>query len=158
MKKINNLLDNLEDTIYGLSAVFLIILSLIIYGFAVYEFINDFSDKSVIEGAMRFIEHILLALVLAGLVHTIKITILSKKLRLQPYLVVGIIASIRRIIILTVRVSKVLTEGQQVQELKYTLYEIIILSVVTILLALSIKIINNHHQLEEESKTEKKNN
>ena len=149
MRIITRSFDRLENWIYGISAIFLVILSLIIYLYAIYEFIRDFQEQNVIENVLRFIEHILLALVLAGLIHTIKITLRSKKLRLEPYLIVGIIASIRRIIILTVRVSKVMNEQQSTQDLQYTIYEIIVLSVVTILLAISIKIIHKYYKAED---------
>ena len=105
MPKIDRLIFLSEDILYKTSAVILILMGMYVALSSIINFVTQMNDLSTIENILSLVENILLILVLASLIHTVRLTVISKKLRPKPYLIVGIIASLRRIIILTVEIS-----------------------------------------------------
>ncbi len=60
------------------------------------------------------LDQLLLVLMLVEILHTVRISVRSKELMLaEPFLIVGLIASIRRVLVITLQAAK-LTEGGHV--------------------------------------------
>jgi hypothetical protein len=62
--------------------------------------------------ALRVLEQLLVALMLVEILHTVRISIRSHFLATEPFLVVGLIASIRRILVLSLEMATVPKEGK----------------------------------------------
>ena len=141
MPKIDRLIFLSEDILYKTSAVILILMGMYVALSSIINFVTQMNDLSTIENILSLVENILLILVLASLIHTVRLTVISKKLRPKPYLIVGIIASLRRIIILTVEISIALEKPHKNDYFIKALAEMGVLIVVVLVLTYAIKII-----------------
>jgi uncharacterized membrane protein (DUF373 family) len=96
-QRVVGILSVLEDIIYILLAVLFFLASLYIMADAVIS-ANWHSVTSLVGTTL---DRFLLVLMLAELLHTLLIFLRTHRFRHQPFLVVGIIAAIRRILVIT---------------------------------------------------------
>jgi hypothetical protein len=69
------------------------------------------ANHALASGGLLVLDQLLLVLMLVEILHTVRISVGSKELMLaEPFLIVGLIASIRRVLVITLQASK-LTEG-----------------------------------------------
>lgn len=61
---------------------------------------------------LRVLDQLLVVLMLVEILHTVRISIRSHTLVTEPFLVVGLIASIRRILVITLEAATLTKEGQ----------------------------------------------
>jgi uncharacterized membrane protein (DUF373 family) len=66
------------------------------------------------EAVLLVLDQLLLVLLLVELLHTVRISVRTQVLVVEPFLIVGLIASIRRVLVITMQVAK-LTEQAQPQ-------------------------------------------
>lgn len=95
------LLSRLEDVIYG-------ILGILLMGVALWTLISYFIGLGQLPASLRLasaLDHFLLVLMLLELLHTILLFLRTHQFRHEPFLVVGIIAGIRRILVITAETS-----------------------------------------------------
>jgi uncharacterized membrane protein (DUF373 family) len=84
-----------EDVVYGLLGLLLLLA-------AVWEGATTVASLAVRHGqVVQILDHLLLILVFLELLHTILIFLRTHRFRHEPFLVVGIIAGIRRILVVT---------------------------------------------------------
>jgi len=83
-----------EDMVYGLLGVLLL-------AAAVWEGVNTVATLTGHGEIVQLLDHLLLILVFLELLHTILIFLRTHRFRHEPFLVVGIIAGIRRILVVT---------------------------------------------------------
>jgi hypothetical protein len=58
------------------------------------------------------LDQLLLVLMMIELLHTVRISVRSEALMMEPFLIVGLIASIRRVLVITMQVAKMTEQGQ----------------------------------------------
>ena len=58
---------------------------------------------------LQVLDQLLIVLVLVEILHTVRISIRSKEIIIEPFLIVGLIASVRRVLVITMQAAK-LTE------------------------------------------------
>jgi uncharacterized membrane protein (DUF373 family) len=58
------------------------------------------------------LDQLLLVLMLIELLHTVRISVRSEALIMEPFLVIGLIASIRRVLVITMQAAKMTEQGQ----------------------------------------------
>jgi Phosphate-starvation-inducible E family len=58
------------------------------------------------------LDQLLLVLMLIELLHTVRISVRSETLIMEPFLIVGLIASIRRVLVITMQAAKLTEQGQ----------------------------------------------
>lgn len=58
------------------------------------------------------LDQLLLVLMLIELLHTVRISVRSQVLTMEPFLIVGLIASIRRVLVITMQAAKMTEQGQ----------------------------------------------
>lgn len=66
---------------------------------------NDVTNWTFAAGSFRILDQLLLVLMLVEILHTVRISIRSHTLITEPFLVVGLIASIRRMLVITLEAS-----------------------------------------------------
>lgn len=137
-------LGRVEKTIYLISAVLLSVAAFVVFGQAVYEFYHHLVQGSVVGGVIGLLESILLALMLVELLHTLRVSLESKGLLPEPFLIVALVAAVRRILAVSV-------EGAQLIEtdparFNLVLLEIGVLAGLVLILVVSIYILRkkNH--------------
>ncbi len=58
------------------------------------------------------LDQLLLVLMLIELLHTVRISVRSEALVMEPFLIVGLIASIRRVLVITMQAAQMTEQGQ----------------------------------------------
>ena len=69
------------------------------------------SQGTFAESGLLALDQLLLVLMLVEILHTVRISIRSEELTLVPFLIVGLIASIRRVLVITTQAAKLTQEG-----------------------------------------------
>jgi uncharacterized membrane protein (DUF373 family) len=108
------LLGNVEDGIYLVVAVLLLVAGVVAIWSAVTTFYTDLTSsraalRDPLHIAIDVLDKGLILFIIAELLHTVRITIQSRTLAAEPFLIVAIIAGIRRILILT---AQAVEQGQ----------------------------------------------
>jgi uncharacterized membrane protein (DUF373 family) len=97
------LMEVLEDAIYAIIAIFLLVGGALLLFGAAYLLVEHFTLETIKDTVVTTLDQALLVFMVAELLHTIRITLRDRSLAAEPFLIVGLIAGIRRILILTAR-------------------------------------------------------
>jgi uncharacterized membrane protein (DUF373 family) len=103
-------LASAEVVIYTILAVLLFITALATIGSAGKTLWEGFAHRSTASQTLLVLDQLLVVLMLVEILHTVRISIHSHYLVTEPFLVVGLIASIRRILVITLEAAT-LTQG-----------------------------------------------
>jgi len=94
-------LEVVEDAIYAIIALFLIGSGgLLMFGAGLY-IAQNFDVNNIHNMVVKVLDETLLVFMVVELLHTVRITLRDHALAAEPFLVVGLIAGVRRILILT---------------------------------------------------------
>jgi hypothetical protein len=69
--------------------------------------------NSTVNYGLLVLDQLLLVLMLVEILHTVRISIRSEELIMEPFLIVGLIASIRRVLVITMQAAKLTEEGHR---------------------------------------------
>jgi len=94
-------LGHVETAIYLVLGVFLGATAILAIVGCLHLFISGIRDLGGTTAIFVLIDRLLLVLMLAELLHTVRISIRSHSLFVEPFLVIGLIATIRRTLVLT---------------------------------------------------------
>ena len=92
--------------------------------------------------AIEILDSLLLVLMLVEILHTIRIAILQHALLMEPFLIVALIASVRRILILTPEASELLKHDSGA--FRNSMIELGLLTLLILVLVVSIAILRRH--------------
>jgi uncharacterized membrane protein (DUF373 family) len=92
------LLEHAQDVVAVLVGVVLIILAVTLLVTASVDFLRDVQHHSVALAGENLLDRVLLVLILAEIVHTVVLSLRAHSLVAQPFVVVGLVAVIRRIL------------------------------------------------------------
>jgi uncharacterized membrane protein (DUF373 family) len=113
------------------------------------------SSKTVVE----VIDRLLVVLVLVEILHTVRISIRSHTLVTEPFLIVGLIATIRRMLVITLDAANLTTAANWANDgqakLRASMLELALLGGTVIVLVLSIHILRKTKSPEEEQETKR---
>jgi len=99
-----------EVGIYGILAVLLTVTAAAALADGAVSLWHGIRSWSISAQTFDVLDHLLVVLMLVEILHTVRISIRSHILVTEPFLVVGLIASIRRILVITLEAST-LTKG-----------------------------------------------
>lgn len=94
-------LELIEDVIYAAIALFLVGGAILLLLGAVIDIAKNFDINNIRPLVVRVLDETLLVFVVVELLHTVRITLRDHALAAEPFLIVGLIAGVRRILILT---------------------------------------------------------
>ena len=98
-----------EDFFYVAVAGALVLIGIAYFGYAIYDFIKhvvDGGDFSVL--VIELLSSLLLVFIVTEIIHTIRAVIDEKILVAEPFLIVGIVAAIRRMVVLSAEAQDLL--------------------------------------------------
>lgn len=101
-----------EVCIYWILAVLLCLTALVAIASAGTELWSELRQWGAAAQTLRVLDELLIVLMLVEILHTVRISIRSHVLVTEPFLVVGLIASIRRILVITLEASTLYKEGK----------------------------------------------
>ncbi|MGD0649077.1 MAG: phosphate-starvation-inducible PsiE family protein [Acidobacteriaceae bacterium] len=96
-------LGHVETTIYVVLGVFLGATAILAIVGCLHLFVSEIRDLGGTSAIFVLIDRLLLVLMLVELLHTVRISIKSHSLFVEPFLVIGLIAIIRRTLVLTLQ-------------------------------------------------------
>lgn len=94
-----------EDGFYVLVAGTLAVAGLFLFGYSIYSFIDHISDLPLSDNILELLDNLLLVFIFSELIHTVRTVINEKVLIAEPFLIVGIVAGIRRLVVLSAEVK-----------------------------------------------------
>jgi uncharacterized membrane protein (DUF373 family) len=112
----------------------LAIAGLILFGNGIYAFITSFGDGALSLKTLALLDAMLLVFIVTELIHTISAVIRERVLLLEPFLIVGIVAAIRRLVLISAEAKSLLGKP----EFSDAMLEIGVLTAAIVLLSLSI--------------------
>jgi uncharacterized membrane protein (DUF373 family) len=98
-------LAHAEVAIYSILAVMLVIAALATIANSGKMLWDGLGHWTIAAETLRVLDQLLVVLMLVEILHTVRISIRSHFLVTEPFLVVGLIASIRRILVITLEAS-----------------------------------------------------
>lgn len=131
----NKGLEVAETVVYAGIAILLIITALSLLVLAARELIPLFSaDATGGQVAIKVLDTLLLVFIVVELLFAVRITIAKRELIAEPFLLVGIIASIKEIVVLSVKAADDIGKGATFSD---SMWEIAILGVLVLILGVS---------------------
>ncbi|NQV36420.1 MAG: phosphate-starvation-inducible PsiE family protein [Candidatus Marinimicrobia bacterium] len=129
-------LERAESLIYFGAGALITVTAFIMLGRSLFELIVNLPDHPMRYIVLQLLDDLLLVLMLVELIHTIIVSMKTHVIKIVPFLAVGLIAAIRRILIITVEASH-LSELSDVV-FQRTMIEISVLSVGVLIFVFSI--------------------
>ena len=123
-------LEAIEKIVYlGITAL-LLVASVVLLAVAAKDLLDVFDDFDT-NPVVEVLDTLLLLFILVELLSAVRITISKRELVAEPFLLVGIIASIKEIVVLSVKAAESIGDGQSFRD---QLWQIGVLGVVVFLL------------------------
>jgi hypothetical protein len=103
---------------------------------------------TIANQTLQVLDHLLVVLMLVEILHTVRISIHSHTLITEPFLVVGLIASIRRILVITLEASTLTKEGtwsaERASIFQASMTELSLLGVLVLILVFSVTLLRRN--------------
>ena len=120
--KTSDLFGYVEDFFYVAVAAALALVGIFYLGYAIYDFVKHVSEggSSISFLVVELLSSLLLVFIFTEIIHTIRAVIDEKILVAEPFLIVGIVAAIRRMVVLGAEAQDLLGKpefGDAMQEL-----------------------------------------
>jgi len=127
------LLELSENVVYAGIAAFLVgtaLVCLVLAGQTTWGLVSDFSEQPILD----LLDILLLVFIVVELLFAVRSTVEKRELLAEPFLLVGIIASIKEIVVLSVESAKEVGNGAEFDD---RITEIAVLGVLVLLLGLT---------------------
>jgi uncharacterized membrane protein (DUF373 family) len=127
----NRALEVAEGIVYAGIAIFLLVLALGAFVIAARNVPSLFGADSAAKSALEILDTLLLVFIVVELLFAVRITIARRELIAEPFLLVGIIASIKEIVVLSVKAADEIGTGTSFSD---AMWEVGVLGVLVLLL------------------------
>ena len=140
---ITNHLSALEALLYAAVAVLLIVAASIGVVQAGISLRRGFSFDRTTTAGLLALDHLLVVLMLIEILHTVRISVRTRHLTIVPFLIVGLIASIRRVLVITMQAATITEQGykptpDQAMAFLYSMIELGLASILILVLVFSV--------------------
>jgi uncharacterized membrane protein (DUF373 family) len=99
-------IDQIEDGIYVLVAVLLVVAGLFALWGALTRLVSDVQQNvQAVNVVTDLLDNGLILFIIAELLHTVRVTIQERTLVVEPFLIVALIAGVRRLLLVTARLA-----------------------------------------------------
>ncbi len=148
-------LDLVEVSIYIILGILLSLTGLLALGGVVPILWDSVQHLSQPSGVFKIMDRLLFVLMLVEILHTVRISIRSHRLVTEPFLIVGLIASIRRMLVITLEAAS-LTEPAKwtagsAAIFRASMLELTLLAFLVLSLVVSICLLRRHPATETSS-------
>src|SRR5947209_1025068 len=141
-------LGKVEVVIYSVLALLLSVTVLAAIASAGKLLWDALSHWAIATQTLRVLNELLVVLMLVEILHTVRISIRSHVLVTEPFLVVGLIASIRRMLVISLEMATLSKEGAWPKEgdniFRYSMIELGLLGLLIFLLVYSITLVRRY--------------
>ena len=146
----NRIFLRVEHSLYLALGILLVLTSVLALASAAATLWNGLGEWSSTETVFVVIDRLLFVLMLIEILHTVRVSVESGSLNCEPFLVVGLIASIRRILVITLESSK-MAQGENWTEasdhvFRTSMIELGVLAVLILVRVASIAVLRKSKQ------------
>lgn len=103
--RLTRVIDQAERAVYYVAAAFLLVTILLVFVAAVRD-VLDVLEVGLLETALAVLDSVLLIFIFAELLSTISTIVREREIVAEPFLLIGIIAVVRRILSVTVSIEE----------------------------------------------------
>jgi len=128
-----------EDGIYLVAGGLLAATAVVLLVSTAGTFVEAIKGGNLRAHAIEILDSLLLVVMLVEILHTIRITIREHALVMEPFLIVGLIASVRRILILTPEAAEFLKS--EPSAFRNSMIELVLLTLLILVLVVCIAIL-----------------
>ncbi len=128
-----------EDGIYLVAGGLLAATAVVLLVSTAGTFVEAIKGGNLRAHAIEILDSLLLVIMLVEILHTIRITIREHTLVMEPFLIVGLIASVRRILILTPEAAEFLKS--EPSAFRNSMIELVLLTLLILVLVVCIAIL-----------------
>ena len=128
-----------EDAIYLVTAALLAVTAVVLVSATARDLFRGSAGATMRERALKALDSLLLVLMIVELLHTIRLFVAGHALVPEPFLVVALIAGVRRVLILTTEASQYIQSSPD--QFRMALREMTLLMVSFLVLAVSIVVL-----------------
>lgn len=139
-----------EDLLYVAIAAALALVGIGLFCYVVYDFVSKMGDGDVTARILSLLDGLLLVFIITELIHTVRAVIDERVLVAEPFLIVGIVAAIRRLVVVSAEAKDLLGKP----EFGDAMTEIGILTGTVVVLSLAIFLLRNTTRSEPTSEHE----
>ena len=138
-ERTRNQIGAAETALYVCVGLFLLLAGFLILFDTVEGFIEGLShDDEAVELGLRVLDRILLLLIVAELLYTLQLVIDRGEIAAEPFLFIGIIAVVRRVVVITAEIEKLPQGGRALTNF---LFELGLLALLVIAFGVAIYLI-----------------
>jgi uncharacterized membrane protein (DUF373 family) len=142
--------QQVEHGLYVALAVLLCATILLALAGAAVTLWSGLGDWSGTNSVFVVIDRLLVVLMLVEILHTVHVSVRSGTLTCEPFLVVGLIASIRRVLVITLESSRVAQHGDMSDSseklFRASMIELGVLGVLILVMVVSIYLLRRAHE------------
>jgi len=143
--RVVDILHRVESVVLTLIAVVLAVLALLLLGSSVIAMYNALMEGQIRDLAIEILDSVLLVMMTMEIVYTVALSLESHSLVAEPFLIVGAIAAIRRMLVITAESTKL--EVSNPEAFRNTLIELGLLALIIVAMAISIYILRRSKML-----------
>ncbi len=78
----------------------------------IYRFLADLGDAAFVDQILQLLDGLLLVFILSELLHTVRATVEEDVLMIEPFLIIGVVATIRRLIVISAEAPNFIEEDK----------------------------------------------
>lgn len=135
--------DYVEDGIYVVVAALLVIAGVFVLGNTLGSLVHDIA-KTPSQVAVDILDNGLLLFIIAELLHTVRATIQERTLVVEPFLIVGIIAGVRRLLLLTAQLAAQSTTGNTASQFTWARQGVEMSVLIGLIIGITIALVLYH--------------
>jgi hypothetical protein len=98
-------------------------------------------NEGGIDSALLILDRVLLVFIIAELLYTLRLSLARTQLILEPFLIIGLVAVVRRVLVVTAQAERILSEGGNLEPI---LWELGVLAGLIISLAVALSLARRH--------------
>ena len=133
---VSNVFSVMQDILYGAIALLLVVIAALVVISTAGSVIEAVTGGHIMQGVIEVVDRVLLALMVAEILYTVVVSFQSHSLKPEPFLIVGLIAAVRRVLLISLEAAH-MTGVQHEKFLDYML-EMSILGVLIVIFVLAI--------------------
>ena len=129
-----------ENVIYIAVGLLLVATAVVVLFEATKVFVSAVLEGALAQEVLHILDSLLLVLMIVEILHTVGISVRQHELTCEPFLIVGLIATVRRILIITAEQSRLMLEGN-LEMFRAILLELGVLTLMVLVIVASIYIL-----------------
>jgi len=132
----------IEDVVYVGLGVLLSVSALTLLGSTAIAFARGVADGSVPQDIVSLLDNLLLVLMVVELLYTVQVSFREHAVLPEPFLIVGLVAVVRRILVITAETTELQVKTETV--FRFALIELGLLTVMVVALVASLLMLRRH--------------